>query len=75
MECLFRCPYGSDQGFPLDGTKFHLDGPKALPLESARTLAGPGPRFANVRSRKTELGKKSASTPLKDSYCFNKQNI
>ena len=25
--CLFRCPYGSDQGFPLDGTKFHLDGP------------------------------------------------
>ena len=24
-------------------TKFHFDGPKALPLESARTLAGPGP--------------------------------
>ena len=27
IEYLFRCPYGSDQGFPLDGTKFHLDGP------------------------------------------------
>ncbi len=25
-------------------TKFHFDGPKALPLEFARTLAGPGPR-------------------------------
>ncbi len=24
-------------------TKFHFDGPKALPLESARTLASPGP--------------------------------
>src|SRR5699024_5087569 len=36
---------------------------KALPLESARTLAGPGPRFAGVRSRETELSKKGASTP------------
>ena len=27
IECLFRCPYGSDQGFPLDGTKFHPNGP------------------------------------------------
>ena len=28
---LFRCPYGSAQGFPLDGTKFHLDGPGCAP--------------------------------------------
>ncbi len=33
-------------------TKFHFDGPKALPLEFARTLAGPGPRFADVHPRK-----------------------
>ena len=55
-------------------TKGSLGWDQASPGRT-RTLAGPGPRFANVRSRKTELGKKSASTPLKDSYCFNKQNI
>ena len=31
--------------FPLDGTKFHLDGPKALPLESARTRRALDPLF------------------------------
>ena len=45
IECLFRCPYGSDQGFPLDGTKLRLDGPgpsRALdPLFDVAVLSAP----------------------------------
>src|SRR5699024_4382566 len=46
-------------------TKFHFDGPKPLPLECARTLAGPGPRFAGIRSRRTGVSRRYASAPLK----------
>ena len=34
-------------------TKFHFDGPKALPLEFARTLAGPGPAVRRGRITRT----------------------
>ena len=50
-------------------TKFHFDGPKALPLEFARTLAGPGPRFAERRSRR-KCSAKRAFQPRLKFYCF-----
>src|SRR5699024_9716613 len=44
-------------------TKFHLDGPETLSLDSARTLAGPGPRFAGRHPRGTKPSSQNASAP------------
>ena len=53
-----RCPYGSGQAprldwpkaLPLEFAKVPLDGPETLSLDSARTLAGPGPAVRRGRS-------------------------